>query len=229
MILNGIPWWYAHRDPGGKSGGGALDLLDPGGALHRLVGPARVIGCVAYSGAEVPEPGEVRLTVDRPFILGEPSGEASADLERVAALFRAAGCQVETTDRIREAIWSKLMGNSAFNPISTLARARLSDIVEDPALGEVARRVMTEVRAVGTAVGGRDLVDVDTRMGQARGMGAIKPSMLQDFERGRELEIAPLLGAVTALGRSAGVPTPTLDTIAALLVGLDRNTRAPDG
>ena len=225
-ILNGIPWWYAHGDTGGRGAGDALAMLDPDGALHRLVGPERVIGCVAYSGAEVPRPGEVVLTVDRPFILGEPSGEATGDLAAVAALFRVAGCQVETTGRIREAIWSKLMGNSSFNPISTLSRARLSDIVEDPALLEVARQVMAEVRAVGTAMGARDLVEVDIRMGQARGMGGIKSSMLQDFERGRELEIAPLLGAVMALGRSAGVPTPTLDVIAALIGGLDRNARA---
>ena len=153
MVLNGIPWWYAHRDPGRHSGGGTLAMLDPDGALHRLVGPDRVIGCVAYSGAEVPRPGEVLLTVDRPFILGEPSGEATPDLDRVAALFRAAGFAAETTGRIREAIWSKLMGNSSFNPISTLARARMSDIVGDAGLIDVARRIMAEVRAVGTAVG----------------------------------------------------------------------------
>ena len=57
-------------------------------------------------------------------------------------------------------------------------------------------------------------------------MGAIKSSMLQDFERGRELETAPLVDAVTALGRSAGVTTPTLDVIGALIVGLDRIARS---
>ena len=225
MILNGIPWWYHHRDPGRGRAADALAMLDPGGALHRRVGPARVVGCVAYAGAEVPRPGEVRLAVDRPFILGEPSGEATADLDGVAALFRAAGCQVSVTDRIREAIWSKLMGNSSLNPISTLTRARLSDIVDDPALADATRRVMAEVRAVGTALGVDNLADVETRFGQARGMGAIKSSMLQDFERGRELEIAPLLDAVAALGRSAGVATPTLDVIMALVRGLDRNAR----
>ncbi len=41
--------------------------------------------------------------------------------------------------------------------------------------------------------------------------------MLQDLEQGRPAEIDAILVAVQAFARSAGVPVPHLDTIAALL------------
>jgi 2-dehydropantoate 2-reductase len=43
----------------------------------------------------------------------------------------------------------------------------------------------------------------------------MKTSMQQDLERGNRLELPWLSGAVSRLGRLAGVPTPTHDTIVA--------------
>lgn len=90
-------------------------------------------------------------------------------------------------------------------------------MAHDPGVAEVARRVMTEVRAVGSALGARIDADVDGLIEGAKGMGAVKSSMLQDLERGRPLEVDGILGAVASLGRVAGVPTPTLDTVLAVV------------
>jgi len=48
-------------------------------------------------------------------------------------------------------------------------------------------------------------------------VGAHKTSMLQDLERGRAMEIDALVGAVAELGRLAEVPTPSIDTVLALV------------
>jgi 2-dehydropantoate 2-reductase len=42
--------------------------------------------------------------------------------------------------------------------------------------------------------------------------------MLQDYERGRPMEIDAQLTAPLAMARKAGVPTPTLDTLVTLCV-----------
>ena len=42
--------------------------------------------------------------------------------------------------------------------------------------------------------------------------------MLQDLERGRPMEIDALVRAVQELGRLVGVPTPTIDTVLALVI-----------
>jgi 2-dehydropantoate 2-reductase len=49
--------------------------------------------------------------------------------------------------------------------------------------------------------------------GQVSGAIGHKPSMLQDYERGRPMEIEALLTALLAMARLAGVPTPTLDVL----------------
>src|SRR5690606_23127299 len=50
MVLNGIPWWYFHGVEGAARDR-RLPALDPEGALWDWIGPARVIGCVAYCSA----------------------------------------------------------------------------------------------------------------------------------------------------------------------------------
>ena len=41
--------------------------------------------------------------------------------------------------------------------------------------------------------------------------------MLQDLERGRSMEIEPLVGVVQELGRLLDLPTPTIDVVLALV------------
>ncbi|TCU17467.1 ketopantoate reductase family protein [Rhizobium sullae] len=225
MILNGIPWWYFHRDRQSQHAELQLQELDPGGRLWRLIGPERVIGCVAYQGAEVINPGQVKLSNNGRFILGEPSGETSADLETIAAFFTRADLNITATDRIRDEIWNKLTGNAAFNPISALTRALMSDIMANPALGDIAGKVMSEVRAVGTALGARFDVTVEERLEQSRHFGPVRTSMLQDLLAGKPLEIVPLTGMVVSLGRLVAVQTPVSEAVFALVSQLDRENR----
>lgn len=225
MILNGIPWWYFHRDTQSRHAELQFAELDPGGRLWRLIGPERVIGCVAYQGAEVVNPGEIQLSNNGRFVLGEPSGEISPDLEAIAALLTGAGLNIVATPDIRDEIWNKLMGNAAFNPISALTRAHMFDIMDNPALSAMVGKVMNEVRAVGEALGARFNVTVEQRLEQSRHVGAVRTSMLQDLTGGKALEITPLVGMVAALGRLTAVPTPVSETILALVTQLDRENQ----
>ncbi|MET0749049.1 MAG: 2-dehydropantoate 2-reductase [Rhizobium sp.] len=227
MVLNGIPWWYFHRDKQSSHAETQFEELDAGGALWRLIGPDRVIGCVAYQGAEVTAPGEIRLSNDGRYVLGEPSGEDSAALVEITSLLTSAGLNISTTPRIRDEIWSKLMGNASFNPISALTRATMSDIMANPALANMVAKVMTEVKAVGEALGAGFTLTVEKRLEQSKTVGNVRTSMLQDLLAGKALEITPLVGMVVSLGRLTGVPVPTSETILALVTQLDReNCRA---
>jgi 2-dehydropantoate 2-reductase len=224
-ILNGIPWWYFHRDNDNRHAELQFEELDPGGKLWRLVGPQRVIGCVAHQGAEVSQPGVVRLSNHGHFIIGEPSGDTTADLESVESLLRNANIGVTVSPRIRDDIWSKLMGNASFNPISALTRSLMSDLMADAAVSDQIGRVMKEVKAVGEALGANVGMSVEQRLEQARQIGPVRTSMLQDLLAGKALEIAPLVGMVVVLGRLAAVPTPVSGTLLALVSALDRDNR----
>jgi 2-dehydropantoate 2-reductase len=54
-ILNGIPWWYFHADPG-KHGGKRLPLLDPDGALWDLVGHSASSAASPITAPKSPRP-----------------------------------------------------------------------------------------------------------------------------------------------------------------------------
>ncbi len=225
MILNGIPWWYFHRDQDTGFAERQLPHLDPGGRLWTLIGPERVIGCVAYQGAEVIKPGCTKLNGQGHFFLGEPNGELSADLQALAALLGEAGLDIRPTQRIRDEIWAKLRGNAAFNPISALTRALMVDLMANPGLAQMVRKIMNEVQAVGTALGCRFQRSADEQFASANGFGPVKTSMLQDLTAGKALEITPLNGMVVELGKLVDVPTPVCETVLALAQQLDTENR----
>jgi 2-dehydropantoate 2-reductase len=216
MILNGIPWWYFHGIAGAHRDR-RLPGLDPDGALWRLIGPERVIGCVAYCSARVEAPGLVRQNGGRSFTLGEPGGAMSETLKRVTRRFDEAGLNATATARIRDEIWGKLLFNAAINPTSALIGCSSGELARDPGVADVLRRIMAETQAVGQALGVPIDADIEGMIEGAKQFGANRSSMLQDMERGRPLELDGILGAVIALGEIAGVPTPTLETVLALV------------
>ena len=77
--------------------------------------------------------------------------------------------------------------------------------------------MMVEAMQVATALGARITVTLEERFELARKIGTARISMLQDFERGRPLEIDAIVTAVCELGRKSGVPTPTIDGVEALV------------
>ena len=214
--VNGVPWWYFHKLEGPWEGT-RVETVDPGGAQWTHIGPERVIGCVVYPAAEVVEPGVVRhIALDR-VPLGELDGTRS---ERAQALSRAlieAGVKAPVRPRIRDDVWIKLWGNCAFNPVSVLTGGTLGEIAHDPATRAVARAMMVEARAIGEKLGARFPIDVERRIDGAAEVGDHKTSTLQDFERGRPMEIDALVAAVAELGRLVDIPTPTIDMIYALV------------
>jgi 2-dehydropantoate 2-reductase len=212
---NGIPWWFPYR-AGPPIEGTRIAAVDPDGSLERRLDPERVIGCVVYMAATVPEPGLIRRFAGNLLIVGEPDGSMSSRLERLAQLFRDAGIKIETTPRIRDAVWTKLWGNVAFNPLSVLTGAEMARMAQDPGVRGAIRAAMLECQAVAERLGARFAGDVETRIEEACHVGDFKTSMLQDFEAGRPVEIDALVGAVVELGRRVEVKTPMLEVIAAL-------------
>ncbi len=225
IVQNGIPFWYFHGDVAPDLLDRRIPDLDPGDALWTTVGPERVLGGVVYQPAEIIAPGEVLATGPGRLIVGEPSGAMTQDLEAVAALVETSGWAVERSPRIRDDIWRKLLGNAAFNPISALTRATLSEMVADPRIVAVAKDLMNEVIAVASALGANAGATAEERIAVTRGLGIVRSSMLQDVLAGRPLELTPLVRAVALLGEIVGVKTPTLDVIYALTRLLDERIR----
>ena len=215
MAVNGLPWWYFHGVEGPLKDR-RLPIVDPGDAQWQHIGPERVIGCVVYPAAEVVAPGELRHVENDRFSLGEPDNSKSRRVTALSKAFQAAGFKAPVKTDIRTEIWVKLWGNVAFNPISALTGGTLKGIAEDPGTRAVARSLMDEAEAIANKLGVTMPIPVEKRIDGAAGVGEHKTSMLQDFERGRPIELDAIVGAVAELGRVIGVPTPMIDTLYAL-------------
>jgi 2-dehydropantoate 2-reductase len=138
-------------------------------------------------------------------------------VRQLSETLRNAGFKAPVTSDIRSEIWTKLWGNLSFNPISALTHATLVDICQFPMTRELAAKMMTEAQQVGEALGIAFRVSLEKRIAGAEAVGKHKTSMLQDIEQGRAPEIAALVGSIIELGQVAGVPTPHIQAVYALV------------
>ncbi|MFT8247066.1 ketopantoate reductase family protein [Roseomonas sp. BN140053] len=216
FAMNGIPWWYFDRI-GGPMEGRKLPELDPGEGLRRAVGVGRTIGGVVYSACTVVEPGVIRVahTSNRLF-LGEIDGSAASDrIEAIAAPLRAGGFEVPVTADIRREAWAKLLGNISGGPLAVLSRQDMRATFADPAIRAAAVRMTEEAAAIARGLGIPLEVDAEKQVTRS-GSNQHKPSILQDLELGRPMEVEAMLAVPLKLARFAGVETPTLDLMVAL-------------
>jgi 2-dehydropantoate 2-reductase len=225
MILtaqNGIPWWYFFKH-GGSFEGRRLKSVDPDGTIAASLPIDRVVGSVVYPAAEIVAPGRIRLIEGNRFSLSEIDNRPTSRVERLSEAFKAAGFKAPVVPDIRAEIWTKLWGNLSFNPLSALTHSTLEDICADERTRELVARIMREAQQVGEALGIRFRVSIEKRIAGAAAVGAHKTSMLQDIEAGRPIEADALLGSVLELGAVAGVATPTLEAVFALVTRLARS------
>jgi len=213
---NGVPYWYFHgldspwRDR-------VIESVDPGGRLWRTLPPEHVIGSVLYPWAEISAPGIVEAAASNRFVIGEPDGTESARIKKLSGIMQAGRLDAPITKHIRTELWVKLWGNLSFNPISVLTGSTIDRLTQEPGLRAVARAMMVEAESVANALGVRFGMDVDQRISITKLGGARKTSTLQDFERGKTLEIDPLLGAIVELGELTGCELPLCRAILAMV------------
>lgn len=215
FVMNGIPWWYFDRH-GGDLEGRRLPAIDPGEAVRQAVGIDRTLGGVVHSACTVTEPGVIKVEhASNRVILGEPDGRDSPRARAIAEALSAGGISGEVTDAIRREVWAKLMGNLAQGPFTILSRQGIGPTLAEPAVRAAILRAMKEAMAVAAALGHPFEYDLEKRVAGSAKL-AHKPSILQDLELGRPMEVEALFRTPLQLARLAGVETPTLDLSVAL-------------
>ena len=212
---NGIPWWYDIGLPPDHPPTPDLSFLDPGGRLRAAIPKARIIGGVIFSSNEVVAPGvAANLSPDRNrLVIGECDDLAGERIAHFRAMLEAASIESPEVRQIRESIWSKLLTNMSLSVLCLLTGQTARGVRDDPALREVVPRLLEEANAIAQSC----IAEVKrvTRTGPAP---EHKPSILQDYELGRAMEIDVLVRAPAAFARTAGLATPMLDLIAALAI-----------
>lgn len=206
--------------------------------IAEIVGAERLIAGIVEWGATNLGPGHLAQTTRGPFVVGELDGPPRERTRRLAEVLTPAA-EVRVSDDIRSVIWAKLLVNSVFSGLGTVAGQTYAEVVSEPAGRDVALRMWREGYEVGVAGGLRPgrvlgveaaaLADGDeAALGRAMdGHGATYASMLQDLERGLATEVDVIVGAVVERGREYDIPTPLHERVVELIHAAERGERRP--
>ncbi|MBS7661597.1 2-dehydropantoate 2-reductase [Pseudomonas lalucatii] len=214
-VVNGVPWWYFHGEPG-RFAGQHIAAVDPNGVLTRTLDLRHVLGCVVFITAHCPAPAVSQAQNPHLMIFGELDNRMSPRLEHLRALVAAAGIEARASGRIRDPLWTKIIANLSSNPLSVVTGATLEQLYGQAELRELASAALHETLLVAAAYGAR--IDIDPRgfLEQGAGMGAVRTSMLQDYDKGNPLELAAIGDAVLELAGRLNLPMPVTRNLIAL-------------
>jgi len=231
-LQNGVGWWYFLGTPAGRWAGRTVAAVDPDGMLAATLPLDRIAPMFAFKSTEVVAPGvvsHIRSDADD-FPCGRVDGRGGAALDSLVAAMTSAGLRCRAAD-VRTLMWTKLLGNTFANPICALTGLPLGPAVSHPDGRALALALMAECAAVAAAHGVLLPVETfDQRLARAASLHRARPSMLQDRDAGRPMELDAILGALVEMGRLADVDTPRVQALLACLRLIETRagaTRAP--
>ena len=216
---NGIPWWYDMGLPSDRPAPPDLSWLDPGGALHKAVARERIIGAVINSPNEMVEPGVIVHTGPHhnALLLGEVDDSQTERLAKLRGVLEGARIGSPVVPELRFELWSKLMLNMTWSMLALLTGHPISVVRKEKMIGNLFMRLAREASSIAAAHG--------FDLSRSFKPGALipnapdhTPSIRQDYDRGRPLELESMLLVPMQFARAANLDTPCLDTIAALVV-----------
>ncbi|MFN3409261.1 MAG: 2-dehydropantoate 2-reductase [Limisphaerales bacterium] len=217
-------------------------------ALARLFPVEQILGGLCFVCLNRLRPGLVRHLGHGFVVLGEYLRPPQERTHALAAEFERAGVRCSVSENLEQAHWEKLVWNIPFNGLGVAGMVGweafhagavppnwtrhtclpTDELLADPRWESVVRGLMREVVAVAAALGYAIAHDTPDKMVErTRVMGAYRASTLVDFERGQPLELESLFFAPREAARNAGVATPLLDRLCAVLAELDARRTKP--
>ncbi|MBI9095853.1 MAG: 2-dehydropantoate 2-reductase [Sphaerochaeta sp.] len=218
--------------------------------LIEILGKGRVSGCTIGWGATRQDPGVSELTSEPDsltFSLGMIEDLDQESLQRIAQILSTMGT-VEIEENFLGARWSKLLINTAFSGMATVVGGTFGDVVDNKGARTLVQRVMKECMDVAQAlnvtiepVQGKDIVKlfnysspikkwlsfhlIPLAMKKHR---TLRPSMLQDIEKGKHCEVEAINGVLSEQAKRVGIPTPVNDRIIATITGIEKGELRPE-
>ena len=184
---------------------------------------SRVIRGVCLPAGHLIAPGVINMDGPGPTWVGpfEPRPASIDEVQRLADALNRGGMPTHARTDARGAQWTKLLFNSATNPLAALTGLTHGELWDVPELRELVSALVEEGRAVSDALGIELEDDPLELIGRLAAQNYDhKPSMLQDVLARRPTEIDALNGGIVREGGAAGVATPLNAAIAALIAGV---------
>ena len=163
-----------------------------------------VVPVAVYVATDMPAPGHVRHHGRGELVIGECPASAA-----ITEAFENAGIPTKVSDRVIEALWTKLIVNCAYNALSAVAQLPYGRLIEVDGTVDVIRDVVCECADVAGRLGVSVPQDIlETVLGIAASMPNQYSSTAQDLARNKTSEIYFLNGYVVRKAAELGIPTP---------------------
>jgi 2-dehydropantoate 2-reductase len=218
---NGMTWWYrvGHDRPPAPP----LKVFDLAPAFVACVPPERILGALVYSANAMTEPGVVvnNSPGANRIVVGPILKVGGAEPGPIRAMLETTGIASPAVADIRRELWNKLLANMSGSVLALATGNQSSVCRRDEALGAVYLRLVREGLAIARAHG-YPLDEVEPEAMLAR-LHDHKPSLLQDYEQRRPMELAEIVAAPLEFARTAGIGAPTLEVVAAIVTRLARD------
>ncbi|WP_019529156.1 ketopantoate reductase family protein [Dasania marina] len=198
--------------------------VDNEAVIASVVGKPRTLGGLAIRiGVHIQQPGVVYAQGVAQVIFGAwpnaiESSINTALVEQWRMLFIKAGIDVQQSDDIQQELWRKLLINNGVNPLSAVTGLDTRSLTANPILGRTIYTLMEET-AMAAQCDGVELskADIDDMFTLISNFDPIKTSMLVDLEKGRELELDAISGAVLQRCQLHQLKAPMTELVDALL------------
>jgi 2-dehydropantoate 2-reductase len=158
----------------------------------------------------------------------EPSGTPFERVQQLADLLNRSGLRAVPLPDARGAQWTKLIFNSAVNPVGALTRLHHGAAERFPPTSVLYEALLLEGEGVAKALGIALLGDPREMIAEgASAPGKRNASMLQDVLANRTTEVDFINGAIADCGERLGIPVPLNRALWRLVKGLEHSWSNP--
>lgn len=158
----------------------------------------------------------------------EPSGTPFERVQQLADLMNRSGLRVVPLQDARGAQWTKLIFNSAVNPVGALTRLHHGGAHRFPPTSALYAALLQEGESVAKALGITLHGDARKMIAEgARAPGKRNVSMLLDILAQRQTEVDFINGAIADCGERLGIPVPLNRALWQLVKGLEHSWTDP--
>jgi len=175
--------------------------------ISRVVGKQNIVGAVTSMGAFLEKPGRVQFRGRGTTTIGAIS-EENKNAKEIVNIFNGAGIKAQITNDIKSEIWSKVVINSAINPLASIFDGENGILLDQNLIG-IVKEITTEGKTI-LQKGGINISDdifentVDVIKNTSRNIN----STLLDLRKGNRTEIDYISAKIIELGDKLNMPAP---------------------
>ncbi len=193
--------------------------------LNSILGKNFVLGGTTAYGATVIEDGYIKHAGIGDTLIGEQDGKITERLLKVQQLFNSSNIKTKVTENLEGILWSKLLINSAINPLTAIFKVQNGKLIEN----EHSLQLMKLILEEGNKVSKGEKVEIiydnifekvkEVCMKTAENVS----SMLQDVLKKKRTEIDFINGAIVKRGKNLDIPTPVNELITSVIKAIESN------